>query len=150
VEIALRPSFAAGNTFEDLDFDLGNGVIVKQAELEWHSASELVLTVFWENGIPEQKDYSVAVHLVSSDPPAGPQDILAQADQTHPVEGWYPVSGWQNGEVVRDMYSLDVPDGAVPAAVRLSMYRVGDDGSFQNTNWLSLDIPPREADDDSP
>jgi hypothetical protein len=38
----------------------------------------------------------------------------------------------------------------VPAAVKLSMYRVGDDGSFHNTNWLSLEILSLETDGGSP
>ncbi len=149
VEIDKRPGSAAGNSGADLNFDLGNGVTVRQAQLEWQTPTELRLTVFWESGSPGQEDYSVALHLVAADPPTGPQDILDQADQAHPVEGWYPVSRWQNGEIIRDMYTLNVPVGANPIAVRLSMYQVGDDGQFHNTEWLSLGIPPQrdEADD---
>jgi hypothetical protein len=149
VEIDKRPGSSTGNSAADLNFDLGNDVTVRQTLLEWQSPTELWLTVFWENGNSVQEDYSIAVHLVAADPPAGPQDILDQADQAHPVEGWYPVSRWQKGEIIRDMFSLDVPVDTVPVAVRISMYQVGDDGQFHNTEWLSLDIPPQrdEADD---
>jgi hypothetical protein len=149
VEIDKRPGFTTGDSADNLNFDLGNGVTVRQAQLEWQSPTKLWLTVFWENGSSVQEDYSVAVHLVAADPPTGAQDILDQADQAHPVEGWYPVSRWQNGEIVRDMFSLDVPVDAVPVAVRISMYQVGDDGQFYNTEWLSLEMPPQsdEAND---
>ncbi|MGB3716245.1 MAG: DUF2723 domain-containing protein [Candidatus Promineifilaceae bacterium] len=143
VEIAKRPGSVGGNSDADLNFDLGNDVTVQQAQLEWLSPTALLLTLFWESGGTEKEDYSVAVHLVAADPPASPQDILAQADQAHPVEGWYPVSSWQNGEIIRDIYTLNVPIDADPVAVRLSMYQVGDDGQFYNTEWLSLDIPPQ-------
>jgi hypothetical protein len=142
MEIDRNPGSAAGSSNSDLDFDLGTGVSVKQAQLKWQSPTELWLTVHWENESPNLEDYSVAVHLVAADPPAGPQEILDQADQAHPVEGWYPVSRWQEGEIIRDIYTLTVPAGTNPVAVRINMYQVAGDGQFTNTKWLSLDIPP--------
>ena len=142
VEIAKESGVLAGDPEAAIDFDLGNGITVREAHLDWQSPKELWLIVSWENGNQVQEDYSVAVHLVAADPPIGPQDILSQADQAHPVEGWYPVSRWQNGEIIRDMYRLEIPEGASAIAVRLSMYQVGGDGQFTNTNWLSLAIPP--------
>ena len=144
LEIANESGAAPVDPEVAIDFDLGNGLTVREAHLDWMSPSELWLTVYWENGIQVQEDYSVAVHLVAADPPSGPQDVLSQADQAHPVEGWYPVSRWQSGEIIRDMYRLEVPEGASPVAVRLSMYQVGADGQFTNTNWLSLAIPTQD------
>ena len=87
-----------------------------------------------------KEDWSVAVHLLSQDPPTGPEHILAQADQQHPVAGLYPVTQWHQGELVRDMYQLEAPEGAEPVAVRIGMYRQGDDGQFINTRWLTLPL----------
>jgi hypothetical protein len=141
MEIAKEPGTITENPAEDLEFELGNGVTIRHAFIEWQSPSKLLLTIYWENQNPSQEDYSVAVHLVAADPPTGPQDILDQADQSHPVDGWYPVSRWREGEIVRDVYELNAPAGVVPQAIRISMYQVGEDGQFRNTEWLSLGIP---------
>jgi hypothetical protein len=125
-------------------FPLGNGVTVRHASVAWKGAATLHLVVYWQ---AEEKleDHSIAVHLVSQDPPTGPQDILVQADRDHPVGGWYPTSQWRPGEIVRDTYPMQVPLGTTPRAVRLSMYRSLGDGQFLNTEWLSIPVPPRPA-----
>jgi len=123
-----------------LGFDLGNGVRVRDAALVWEREDRLRLTVYWEAAGELEEDYSVAVHLVSRDPPRGGEDVLAQADALNPVSGWYPTSLWASGEVVRDDYALDVPPGMAPAAVRIAMYRVDQGGTFVNSDWLSLPV----------
>jgi hypothetical protein len=125
----------------DVGFDLGNGVHVRDARLTWYGDDRLQVTVFWEAAEEVDADYRVAIHLVSQDPPEGGHHILAQADAVNPVGGWYPVTLWELGEVVRDDYALDVVPGVSPVAVRIAMYRVGDSGTFVNTEWLSLAIP---------
>jgi hypothetical protein len=81
--------------------------------------------------------------LVAADPPAGPADILTQADKAHPVDGWYPTTRWRAGEIVRDSYLLPVPAGSAPAAVRVAMYRSDPAAGFVNSPWLSLPVPSR-------
>jgi hypothetical protein len=122
-------------------FDLGNGVRVRDARLAWEGDDKLWVTVFWEAAGKVDADYLVAVHLVAQDPPEGAHHILAQADAVNPVGGWYPVTLWEPGEVVRDDYLLDVPSGSSPVAVRIAMYRTDDSGSFVNTEWLSMPVP---------
>jgi hypothetical protein len=120
---------------------LGNGVTITGADLFWHTPDELWLTVYWKAERSDLEDYSVAVHLVKKDPPSGPDDILAQADQVHPVRGRYPLSLWEANEVVRDVYRLKVPAETEPTAVRVNMYQALADGTFNNTDWLSLPVP---------
>jgi hypothetical protein len=124
----------------DVDFDLGNGVRVRDVELTRRAENELQVTVYWEATAPVSEAYHVAVHLVDRMPPAGPEDILAQQDALNPVGGWYPTRLWSAGEVVRDDYALQVPPGRTPAGVRIGMYRVAEDGKFLNTEWLSLPL----------
>jgi hypothetical protein len=133
------------------DFDLGNGVRVRKVDLFWEEAEgadvgrasgdRLRVIVYWEAMRRVPSDYRVAVHLVARDPPAGAQDILAQADSLNPVEGWYPTGTWERGDVVRDDYVLTVPADASPVAVRVAMYQQEEDGGFVNTRWLSLPVP---------
>ena len=124
-------------------FDLGNGILIQQAELTWETDDTLLLSVDWQAQNGNLADYSIAIHLVAQDPPTGPQDILDQADRNHPVAGRYPTSRWQAGEVVSSFYQLNVPSGTQPVAVRVSMYQVIEDGSFVNTDWLSLPLTER-------
>jgi hypothetical protein len=122
-------------------FQLGNGLSIRSAEVAWRDSGTLLVTPHWEAVEEIEQDYSVAVHLVAADPPAGAEDVLAQADARHPVSGWYPTSRWLKHEVVQDAYVLGVPDDGNPVAVRIAMYRVSDAGDFVNTRWYSLPIP---------
>ncbi|HET7091760.1 MAG TPA: DUF2723 domain-containing protein [Anaerolineae bacterium] len=141
VEISDRPSMSSADATSSEPFPLGNGIAIRHAELSWASKDTLRMTVEWQSQQDHLADYSVAVHLISQDPPTDPQHIIAQADQAHPVYGWYPTARWVNGEIVRDDYSLSVPPDSDPVAVRIGMYQVLADGSFQNSNWLSLPVP---------
>jgi hypothetical protein len=142
VEMSSEPPTNAGDAPSDVDFDLGNGLAIRSATLSWGDVSDrLLLTVYWEAIQSVEHDYSVAVHLVAHDPPRGGEDVLAQSDSVHPVMGWYPTSQWEEGEVVRDDYLLNVPSGTSPVAVRVGMYRVDGSGAFVNTEWLLLSLP---------
>ena len=141
VEMSSAPSTNASDVPSDVDFDLGNGLVIRSAILSWDTSNRLLLTVYWEAVQPVEHDYSVAVHLVAHDPPRGGEDVLAQSDSVHPVMGWYPTRQWEVGEIVRDDYLLNVPSGTSPVAVRVGMYRVDESGAFINTEWLSLPIP---------
>jgi hypothetical protein len=143
VEIKKQPTLPPAESLPEAALDLNNGVVLQEAEATWMGPDQIELTVDWRAQDVVDRDYSVAVHLVAQDPPAGPQDILAQADRSHPVDGWYPTSGWQSGELVRDIYRLEAPPGIQPIAIRIAMYQVLPDGSFENTEWLSIPVPER-------
>jgi hypothetical protein len=104
------------------------------------STESLRLTIYWEATEEPQEDYSVAIHLVKHDPPRGQEDIMAQADSSNPVAGWYPTSRWDRGEIIRDEYLIQVPAGVDAESIRLGMYRKAADGSFINSDWLSINI----------
>jgi hypothetical protein len=138
VEIALEPLLAPADVSPGPELDLENGLRIHSATLSPGRDGGLKLTVYWQAKIPTSVDYSVAVHLVAHDPPRRPEDVLSQADQRHPVHGWYPTSRWVEGEVVRDHYLIEAPVGAQPQAVRIAMYRTNEAGGFVNSPWLSL------------
>ena len=144
--VEIKPSLpvtaVSEGTGDHTFFNLGNGIIIRHAELTWLSDDQLLLTINWQPQQSQLPDYSVAVHLVAQEPPTDPQDLIAQADRTHPVDGWYPTSSWQKGETIRDHYQLAVSSEIVPATVRVSMYQTID-GQFQNSAWLSLPVPER-------
>ena len=140
VEMALEPPLTLADVPPGPELDLGNGVWIRSAQLSPREDGALILTVYWQAEVPPAQDYSVAVHLVAVDPPRGAGDVLSQADQAHPVYGWYPTSRWRAGELVRDHYPVQVPDGREPQAVRVAMYRTDGSGNFGNTPWLSLPV----------
>jgi hypothetical protein len=141
--VAIRPATQAGASAAPGPprLTLENGVAVQAADLAWIDEDTLELEVVWRALRPIETDYSVAVHLLRADPPAGPADLLDQDDRAHPVDGWYPTSRWRAGEMVRDHYRLRVPAEAAPVAVRVGMYRQTADG-FENSPWLSLPLLP--------
>ncbi len=142
VQIQVAPQVTAVSPAENL-LDLGNGIAIHDAALAWQDDNLLHLTVTWQAMQDNLSDYSIAVHLVTQEPPTGPQDILAQADRNHPVFGWYPTSRWQAGEVVTDHFLLEAPAGSSPQAARVGMYQAAADGSFVNSEWLTLPVPER-------
>ncbi len=141
--IVDEPALLTSSSIVPTSFDLENGALIRGYQLVWTATDELLLTLYWQAGGPLAFDYSTAVHLVSVDPPAGPADILTQADRAHPVDGWYPTTRWRAEEIVRDAYLLPVPAGSAPVAVRVAMYRSDPAAGFVNTPWLSLPIPPQ-------
>ncbi len=93
----------------------------------------ITLTVDWAAGEALTQDWSVFVHLLDDD-----GQILAQADESAPVYGWRPTSGWQVDEVVRDVYPLPRVTGA--ARIRYGLYRQLADGSFSNDYVYEIEV----------
>ncbi len=138
--IVTEESLAADGDVFEVNFDLGNGVIIRAVETERVGEDAILLTAYWEAGDNVQPDYQIAVHLVAQDPPQGEADILDQDDRAAPVNNWYPASRWRPGELVRDRYLVTAPAGSSPAAVRLGMYRSDPEAGFVNTPWLSVPL----------
>lgn len=144
VELSPRPRTAPPSV-PQLPTPLGNGLTILATELVQPTPETYRLTVYWQATEANLRDYSVAVHLVTTFPPTGPQDILAQADKAHPVEGWYPTSSWTPGEIVRDEYLITAPSGSNPYAISLGMYHTTPEGQFVDSEKLVilLDDPHR-------
>jgi hypothetical protein len=145
VEISPTPIVTAESLADEsvtpVDFDLENGIRIVAAAARWTRPEEIVVTVYWQADETPALGYSVAVHLVAVDPPQSDEDILAQADQSDPVENWYPTTSWRPGEIVRDQYLLSVPERSDAAAIRVAMYRNDPEMGFLTTPWLSLPVP---------
>jgi hypothetical protein len=140
VEMSLSPPILADDVPLQIDFDLGNGIRIRSVSIDQLDGEQMQITIYWEALESVSEDYSIAVHLVSQDPPLSELDVLDQADNKHPVEGFYPTTKWQNGEIVRDDYLIAIPENSQPAAVRVGMYRFDPQEGFLNSAWLSLPI----------
>ena len=123
------------------NFDLGNGMRIRTVEMRWETENRLWVTIYWEKMTAVESDYRVGIHLVQVPYTHSDRDILAQADSLNPVSGWYPITQWKIGEIVRDDYMLARPVKTSPIAVRIGMYQIDQDNNLVNTEWLSLDVP---------
>lgn len=141
IEMSIEPPNSAANVPLDTNFDLGNGLRIRSLSMKKLAGSELQITIYWETLEPTPVDFSVAVHLVAQDPPLSQTDILAQADNRHPVAGLYPTSSWQPGEIVRDDYLITIPEGSQTGIIRIGMYQFDPQEGFKNTPWLSKPVP---------
>jgi len=76
------------------------------------------LTLFWQALQPMEKDYTVFTHLID-----GEGNIWGQKDNP-PVDGLYPTSRWEEGEIMRDQYNLFISPDAPPGEhqIEVGMY----------------------------
>ena len=113
VEISMTPEHAEAATLDAVD-----------AEVECR-ADAVLLHVTWAAPDTPTEDWSVFVHLLDAN-----GNLLAQADQSAPVYGWRPLTTWEPGEAVRDIYPLPRVAGA--SSIQYGLYHQLADGSFKN------------------
>jgi hypothetical protein len=89
-----------------LGIRLGEAINARAYELSVDGET-VKLTLYWETRGAGLKDYAVFVHLFDSS-----GKILQQVDR-EPLDGVYPTSAWQPGQLVRDTYSLPATKGGV-------------------------------------
>jgi hypothetical protein len=94
---------------------------------------QVIVRVLWGAGETPTRDQSVFVHLVDAD-----GHVLAQADQSAPVHGLRPLTTWQAGELIQDVYVL--PRDANGTAVNFGLYYQDQGGGFVNTLTQSLAV----------
>jgi hypothetical protein len=74
---------------------------------------EVALTLYWQSESPLAIDYTTFVHVRNE---AG--ETVAQRDQP-PLNGAYPSSLWDPGEIIADNITLTLPSDLPPGAYRL-------------------------------
>ncbi len=95
-----------------LDVSLGGQVMLWGYETD-RDRETLRLTLYWGSEARPGQDYTVFVHLVDG------EQILAQRDQ-QPLAGFYPTSMWREGEIVKEVYALPLPQ--MGAEIRVGLY----------------------------
>jgi hypothetical protein len=73
------------------------------------------LTLFWRALTEMDRDYTVFTHLVDKE-----GNFWGQKDNP-PVDGFYPTSGWEVGEIVRDQYDITISPEAPPGEYQLEV-----------------------------
>lgn len=98
----------------------------------------IILEVAWYTPATPDHDLSVLVHLLDAD-----GNLVAQADQSAPVYGWRPLTTWEAGEVVRDVYLLPRPGNA--QTLRYGLYQQLANGEFQNELVMETQVACDDA-----
>ncbi len=124
VEVPRRPS----PPLESLDIEhpreamWGDKVRLLGYSMEsgFRPGDSIHLTLFWQCLAEMEQDYTVFIHLVDKE-----GRIWGQKDNP-PVDGLYPTTKWQTGEIVRDQYDLPIsPDAPVgDYRIEMGMYLV--------------------------
>ena len=131
----------------DIEHPLSANLDGKVRLLGYHVAgafqpgSEVHLTLFWQTLKTMDKEYTVFIHLTDSQ-----GRIWGQKDNP-PVDGFYPTTTWEAGEIVRDQYDLAIPSDTPPGQyqIEVGMYLVetgerlpvlAEDGSVQGDKVL--------------
>jgi hypothetical protein len=107
----------------------------------FQSGGEVHLTLFWQALEAMDKDYTVFVHLTD------PQGHIWGQKDNPPVDGFYPTTTWEAGEIVRDQYDVgispDTPPGQYQIEVGMYLAETGErlpilaeDGSVQGDKVL--------------
>ena len=92
-----------------------------------HQSESLTLTLYWQSLAQTETNYTVFVHLRDE---AG--KTIAQADGP-PVQGRYPTSLWDAGEIIPDRFTV-----TIPSTLRGYMLAVG---LYDPASGLRLTIP---------
>jgi len=108
---------------------------------EFRAGEEIHLTLYWRAEAEMRTDYTVFTHLIDDE-----GNIWGQMD-SQPLEGDYPTSFWDIGEVIEDGYALAIREDAPAGLYRLEvgMYELttgqrlpvlGDDGEAKDNRIL--------------
>lgn len=112
-----RPVRPEGRDVGVLFGDNGDLELVS-ARLERDGGGRARLTLFWRARARPRRNYQLFIHLVDAD-----GAIIAQADAP-PVNGLFPFSQWEPGDLLADVHELPLPPNASPQAVKVGLYEL--------------------------
>ena len=138
IEVRQGPGSEAPEMDERVDVALGDGlVLLGYGQLS--SPEGLHLALYWQAADVPGTDYAVSVRPTANGELLFHEGQLVQEDHAHPVWGYYPMSRWMPGEVVRDDYLVSVPPGVGYDGAVVVVYRVTEDG-FEDLGTASLNL----------
>ena len=108
--------------FQEVNFRLGSSIRLIGYDLEVSQTDAITVTLFWKAEAAREESWTVFVHLLDQD-----GRVVAQHDGL-PRQGAYPTWAWQEGDLVPDSHTLQMPSNHKPGTYRLltGLYRSGD------------------------
>jgi hypothetical protein len=97
---------------------VGDNFMLSDYTLEVDRAARRVhLALYWQSVSKSRSDYTVFVHILDSS-----GKVVVQSDR-EPLDGNYPTSVWDAGEIIKDEYDLTIPsDASTPLKIEIGMY----------------------------
>jgi hypothetical protein len=109
-----------------------SGVLVIPIRHQVRCAGDTInLSVDWYAAAKPSRNLSVFVHLLNAS-----GEMVSQADESAPVYGWRPLTDWEAGEVVRDIYPL--PRRKDATLIRFGFYERLTSGEFANYSPVTV------------
>jgi hypothetical protein len=117
---------------------VGHSVAVTETQAASGGAGPaLDVALYWQTTSKLPADYTVFVHVLD-----GRGERIAQGDSP-PVNGRYPSSAWQPGQIVVDNHRIVLPAGVNPADLRVAvgLYAPGDGARLPVTDARGARVP---------
>ncbi len=113
-DIAHPTDFQAGDRIRLAGYDLPKS--------DFSPGETLPLKLYWQGLAPVDEDYQVFVHLMDK------SGKMAAGYDKSPLDGWWPTSMWEPGQVFDDSYPLILPMGLPSGTyqLRTGLYRLSD------------------------
>ncbi len=111
VKVPLNAQAAPGATW--LPLSSSTSVAQLDAPISACPGATVNITLTWQAGGSFDADYTVFLHLRSSD-----GQVISQADGP-PRNGSYPSTVWSSGEIVPDPHAIAIPNNALPGRYAL-------------------------------
>lgn len=152
VELPRRepPPVEALDIEHPLSANLGDQVRLLGYNLEsgFRPGDRIHLTLFWQALQAMDRGYTVFIHLVDE------QGRFWGQKDNPPVDGFYPTTVWEVGEIVRDQYDLPISPDAPPGPyqIEVGMYLaetgerlpvLAEDGSGRGNRILLSEVQVR-------
>lgn len=131
VQIFVAPPLAEADSTMGIPITDG---ISRQAAWLTCDSNHVELHVIWQADTIPTRDWSVFVHLTPDEPIPNPPN----ADSRYSVNGLYPSTRWQPGQIVRDDFTLPRLSGYTQ--VRFGLYEQESSGQFVNYGETVLPI----------
>jgi hypothetical protein len=113
---------------------MGRGETIRPKE-----ARQLVVTLFWQTRNKLEQDWSVSVRPLLDGQLLSREGNVLQVDAANPVGGFYPISRWMPGEIVRDDYAIPLAPDQAYNGIQIVVYRALPQG-FENLGVAKLTL----------
>ncbi len=131
VQVDIAPRTASSQMLP-ATFDTSSPVIATSQAVEC-TRDRVILQVDWLAVSKPPRNLSVFVHLLNAE-----GAVIATADQSAPVYGWYPLTLWGANEIVHDIYPI--PRVANAESIEYGLYERLPSGEFKNYNGVRVPV----------
>ncbi len=141
VRVSARPILTDVDVPVNRSVLMAPGIVLRDWQVKSLGDGRWHLTLYWQAASPPDQNYSISVKATDRDAIDDPTDIIAQADSSAPVYGWYPMTLWSPGEIVRDDYVIAPVSDRSAHLVEVSLYTQDSAGQFQNFGRQVIPLP---------